>query len=581
LRQAFQPIAYDVEGVFPMKKYYLSLLLGLLGTLTALAQPTITNGGILNAASYARPQLPNGAIARGSIFLVFGSGMGPAALQQVSSLPLPTTLGGTSIRVAAGGTNYDALMIYTSAGQLAAIMPSAVPAGSASVTVTFNGATSPPRTINVQNASFGAFTLNQGGNGPAVIQNFVSASEVPVNTARNSARPGQTVILYGTGLGPVTGNEAAGALPGDLASANVTVSVGGRPATVTYKGRSSSPGLDQINFVVPNDVANSCAAALLLSVNNVPANAITMSVNQTGGFCPANGLTSDQLRQALERGSLSVGNVALFSLVTSISIPILGEQNVASEIGSADFERYNPSQYDAGALDASEFDLTPGSCRYYSYTGTNTDEVNPVFGTGLNAGDRVTLNGPAGTRALLRQPNTPVGTYSATLSSSDNPLIPAPAFLAPGNITADNGGGGPDVGGFRTSITLPQPLVWTNRAAINTVQRSNGVTITWTGGGSGRLAYIFGTSGSAIDETNIAAGFVCVARSEAGTFTVPASITSALPASFTSSAGGITFETGFLGLGLFDPNPTRFEARGLDYGFFTAISTSGKSLGYR
>src|SRR5690349_23146531 len=87
------------------------------------AQPVVNQGGVLNAGSYAIDGTPNAGIAQGSMFVIFGSGMGPAVLQQVSSFPLPKTLAGTSVQVtAANGTKVDAIMVYTSAGQVAAIL---------------------------------------------------------------------------------------------------------------------------------------------------------------------------------------------------------------------------------------------------------------------------------------------------------------------------------------------------------------------------------------------------------------------------------------------------------------------------
>src|SRR3974390_2418979 len=67
---------------------------------TAAAQtPTIRSGldGVVNNASYAPRGLPNSSIAQGSIFAIFGSNLGPAALAQQPSYPLQTTLGGTSV----------------------------------------------------------------------------------------------------------------------------------------------------------------------------------------------------------------------------------------------------------------------------------------------------------------------------------------------------------------------------------------------------------------------------------------------------------------------------------------------------
>ena len=77
--------------------------------------------------------------------------MGPAALVQ-SGLPRPTAAGlaGTRVRITVNATNFDAPMIYTSAGQVAAIMPSNVPLTSqANVVVLFNDQPSSPFPVAV------------------------------------------------------------------------------------------------------------------------------------------------------------------------------------------------------------------------------------------------------------------------------------------------------------------------------------------------------------------------------------------------------------------------------------------------
>lgn len=63
------------------------------------------------------------------MFVLFGTGMGPESLAQVSAFPLPTSqrLQGTSVQVTAGGTTIDCIMIYTVASQVAAVLPSRTP----------------------------------------------------------------------------------------------------------------------------------------------------------------------------------------------------------------------------------------------------------------------------------------------------------------------------------------------------------------------------------------------------------------------------------------------------------------------
>src|SRR5580704_8369166 len=98
-----------------MSKIWKTVMLGLVAGACAIAQPSI--GGIVNGASYAVAAKGNNAIAQGSIFIVFGTKMGPAALVSATSLPLGTSLpssGGTSIAVTSGGQTVNAFMVYTS-----------------------------------------------------------------------------------------------------------------------------------------------------------------------------------------------------------------------------------------------------------------------------------------------------------------------------------------------------------------------------------------------------------------------------------------------------------------------------------
>src|SRR5579871_2467182 len=106
-----------------MKRLLLLVLTNCLATLAVLAAgPTIASPGVYNSASYALVGFPNGGVAQGSIFVVFGSGLGPADIAYNNSLPYQTSLAGTSINVTVSGTTVACYMFYTSAGQIAAIL---------------------------------------------------------------------------------------------------------------------------------------------------------------------------------------------------------------------------------------------------------------------------------------------------------------------------------------------------------------------------------------------------------------------------------------------------------------------------
>ena len=96
-------------------------------TLSGNAQQTVT---FVNGASFTSPLLPGGSIAQGSIMVGFAAGgMGPAGIEFPNPWPFPTELAGTSIQVTVGNTTVDCFMVFTSAGQVAAILPSNTPLG--------------------------------------------------------------------------------------------------------------------------------------------------------------------------------------------------------------------------------------------------------------------------------------------------------------------------------------------------------------------------------------------------------------------------------------------------------------------
>ena len=86
-----------------------------------------------------------------------------------------------------------------------------------------------------------------------------------------------------------------------------------------------------------------------------------------------------------------------------------------------------------------------------------------------------------------------------------------------------------DVGPFTSTLTLSNPLLtWTNQSAAATVDRAQGLPVTWTGGNPGTYVFITGTSGAT--GLGLVRGFTCMAPVDGGRFTVPSFILLGLPA---------------------------------------------------
>jgi uncharacterized protein (TIGR03437 family) len=252
------------------------------GRLALGPAPTITANGVVNAASFAST-----AIAPGSLFSVFGANLGPAVGVQAPGYPVPAALAGTSVRVTAGGNSYDAWIVFASAGQVNAILPSNVPAGAAQVTVTYAGPTSAAATVNVAAFAPGVFFQRAGGNDAAIAQNVASATKYPLNGPASPAKPGQIVVLWVTGLGAIAGadNVPPGA-PGDMTSLPVTISVGGVSAQRLYAGRQAQfAGVDNIYFTVPAGVEFGCQVPVSITAGGAAANTPTIAVTSDGGTC--------------------------------------------------------------------------------------------------------------------------------------------------------------------------------------------------------------------------------------------------------------------------------------------------------
>lgn len=95
-------------------------------------------------------------------------------------------------------------MVYSLAGQAAAILPSNTPPGQATLMLTYNGVQSPyPVQINAVPTAAGIYTLSSSGLGPGVF----TALDNSVKTFTATAKPGDIVTAWATGLGPIDGPD--------------------------------------------------------------------------------------------------------------------------------------------------------------------------------------------------------------------------------------------------------------------------------------------------------------------------------------------------------------------------------------
>jgi hypothetical protein len=145
-----------------------------------------------------------------------------------------------------------------------------------------------------------------------------------------------------------------------------------------------------------------------------------------------------------------------------------------------------------------------------------------------------------------------------------------------------SGAGGPNVGSFTASYTMPPAFAWTNQSSLATIVRANGATVTWTGGDPAGYVAISGQStlNGATGVTSASVSFTCTARVTDGTFTIPPAILLAMPP--TAAAPGATFAApGTLSVSHTGTMVATIQASGIEFGGIGSVFTFGNSATYQ
>jgi uncharacterized protein (TIGR03437 family) len=162
---------------------------------------------------------------------------------QAGFVPLPVSLDGYRVTVTdSTGTERQAGLYFISPKQFNFVMPQGTAAGTAVISVGAPGLRPPitPIRVNVAPVSPGIYVAT------------VSADRT-------------YLVLYGTGIRNRT------------SLAGVTCAIGSQPATVLYAGpQPESPGLDQVNVLVPAGTAGD--VSVTLSVDGQSANTVTVKL---------------------------------------------------------------------------------------------------------------------------------------------------------------------------------------------------------------------------------------------------------------------------------------------------------------
>ncbi|MGB9457016.1 MAG: hypothetical protein WCB12_13290 [Bryobacteraceae bacterium] len=277
-------------------------------TFTVLSSTAMAITAVTNAASYLLRSTQVGtdadpvatgqtAVSPGEIVSIFGRNLGPLVAYTV---PLTTVVGVQSFpttvpdpanslnnyRIAftfwdvtltpAGNHTVYAPIIMLSNNQINAVVPfelsTLVGTANSSVSVVVWDGASFTNTYPVLAVAEdpGIFTLGGLGTGQGAILNYsASSGSYTINSAKNAASRGSTIVIYVTGMGTLVSPLADGVIASatDVVNDPVQVTIGGQPAVVSYAGAAggSVAGLIQINTIVPPTISTGATVSLTVA----------------------------------------------------------------------------------------------------------------------------------------------------------------------------------------------------------------------------------------------------------------------------------------------------------------------------
>ena len=240
---------------------------------------------VRSVASVSAASFTGAALASESIVAAFGVSLA-TRVEVANTLPLPTTLAGTTVKVKdSAGVELAASLFFVAPTQVNFLIPAGTASGAAMITITSGDGAASMGTVNIATVAPGLFTANANGQGVAAAvalrvkadggQSFEPVSRfdaaqnrfVPVPIDLGPESDQVFLILFGTGI------RFRSELPA------VSLQLGGSNHEVLFAGpQGDYVGLDQVNTRLLRSLIGRGSIDVRLTANGQTANIVGLEI---------------------------------------------------------------------------------------------------------------------------------------------------------------------------------------------------------------------------------------------------------------------------------------------------------------
>ncbi|HWQ55628.1 MAG TPA: IPT/TIG domain-containing protein [Bryobacteraceae bacterium] len=239
---------------------------------SAISAPVIESGGVRHGATFEP------VISANSWVTIYGSNFTTKtrvwAESDFAGNKLPTELEGVRVTI----NDKPAYIYFISPGQINVLAPDDEVVGTVPVRVITAGGTSAPANVEKRRFAPGFFLFSQENKNPAAVHldgAFATSPEMLPGTNSRRPKPGDIILLYGTGFGRTNPPIAASDVVSTAAELENAAAVrfGSTRAEVLWAGVAGS-GLVQLNVRVPAGLSGNAALTAEVGGASTPAGAV-------------------------------------------------------------------------------------------------------------------------------------------------------------------------------------------------------------------------------------------------------------------------------------------------------------------